>query len=172
MLLLVFNWYGYRIVLQILGNKANQALQAKLDTHQYKAADLIELRVPLNMPYLSDWKDFETYEGEITIKGSHYQYVKRKICKGELVLLCVANQNRDRLENLGNEFSKRASEFPAPEKKSQKPAKPLDTSSSDYTCTEPGQMAGCLNIPSLVMSSYQFHLPSTVSDPPFQPPNC
>jgi len=65
LLLLLFNFVGYRLLFDVLQQKANKELVAKLDNNQYNDADLITLTVPLSMPYLTDSKDFERKDGEI-----------------------------------------------------------------------------------------------------------
>jgi hypothetical protein len=58
------------------------------------------------MPYQTDWADFERYDGEIVIHGVHYKYVKRKIEGGQLVLKCIPNQDKQRLESAKDEIFK------------------------------------------------------------------
>ena len=68
---------------------------------------LIEIRVPLNAPYLSDnTTEFQRYDGELELDGVHYKYVKRKVVNGELVLLCLPNKSKTELQNSREEFFK------------------------------------------------------------------
>ena len=146
-------------------------MQAKLDNQQYDASDLIELRVPLNLPYISDWKDFENYAGETTINGQHYRYVKRKLEKGELVFLCLPNQNGDQLQKAGNEFFKQVNDIPSTEKKSKQPLKVTKATGNEFTCVD---MHGPLGYDQTILAPY----PSTNYFFPrsrhhsAQPPNC
>jgi len=50
-------------------NRNDIALQQKLDKQQYASRELIEVRVPVTLPYMNDWSQFESYEGETTING-------------------------------------------------------------------------------------------------------
>ena len=104
--LLFFNWFGYRIVSDCLQQQADTKLEAKLDNNDYDESQLIELRVPINLPYHNDWKAFERYNGEIEIEGVHYKYVKRKVEKGELVLLCLPNSQKQLLQSARDNFFK------------------------------------------------------------------
>lgn len=104
--MLVFNWFGYRIVSNWLQVRADAKLEARLDNNDYDNAQLIEVRVPLHLPYVSDWSHFERYDGEIEIKGVHYRYVKRKIEKGDLVLLCLPNTDKTHLQDARDDFFK------------------------------------------------------------------
>lgn len=105
--LLAFNWVGYRLLSGIIEHRSDLALESKIDNSEYDESTLIELRVPLNAPYLSENStDFERYYGEIEIDGIHYEYVKRKIFNGELVLLCLPNENKTKIQNSRAEFFK------------------------------------------------------------------
>ena len=104
--LLFFNWYGYRIVSSYLQQQSDTKFEAKLDNNEYDETQLIELRVPINLPYHNDWKGFERYNGEIEINGVHYKYVKRKVEKGELVLLCLPNSEKQLLQSARDNFFK------------------------------------------------------------------
>ena len=86
LLLLLFNFVGYRLLFSVLQQKADKNIVAKIDKQDYNDADLITLTVPLSMPYLTDSKDFERKDGEITLNGKVYHYVKQKISQGNLVL--------------------------------------------------------------------------------------
>lgn len=102
--LLFFNWYGYRVLSDYLQTRSVVRLEARLDKDDYNPAELIEIRVPLNLPYHNDWTDFERYNGEIEINGVHYNYVKRKLEKGELVLLCLPNNEKQLLQSARDQF--------------------------------------------------------------------
>lgn len=106
LLIFLFNWFGYRLLSDYLQHRSDAQLESRLDRQQYNEANLIELRIPLNMPYQNGTSDFERYDGEIEYNGIHYKYVKRKVANGELVLLCLPNENRMKLQNARDEFFK------------------------------------------------------------------
>ena len=88
-------------------NKADIALETRIDQSDYDESTLIEIRVPLNAPYLSDnTTAFERYDGELELDGIHYKYVKRKVVNGELVLLCLPNKSKTEIQNSREEFFK------------------------------------------------------------------
>jgi hypothetical protein len=104
LLLLVFNWCGYRFVFNWVQENAEAKLEARLDQHNYNESELLEISVPLNMPYQTDRADFERVDGEIEIGGVHYKYVKRKVEKGQLVLKCIPNHGKQVIMNARNAF--------------------------------------------------------------------
>lgn len=118
--ILCFNWFGYRLLSDILQQQANKALETRLDQHHYDESQLLEMRVPLAMPYQSDWSGFERCDGEIEINGIHYKYVKRKVENGQLVLLCLPNETKMRLQSARDDFYKLVNDLrhPSSNKKS------------------------------------------------------
>jgi hypothetical protein len=112
LLLFLFNWFGYRMLSDYMQFQADTRLEAQLDLDQYDPSRLIEMRVPLNMPYQLNSSDFERYDGEIEIKGAHYKYVKRKVENGQLVLLCLPNETKMQLQSARDEFFKLVNDLP------------------------------------------------------------
>lgn len=103
---LLFNWFGYRIMADYIEQQADRALEQKLDNSDYNESQLIEIKVPLKLPYQTDWKGFERYNGEIEVNGIHYKYVKRAVYKDSLILLCLPNEQKMKLQSARDEFFK------------------------------------------------------------------
>ena len=100
--LLLFNWYGYRFVINYLQKKAYNQLESRLDVKDYDESQLIELRVELNIPYQYSWSNFERHSGEIELDGKVYAYVERKVEDGYLVLKCIPNEAKQEIKQAGN----------------------------------------------------------------------
>jgi hypothetical protein len=77
---------------------------ARIDRSEYDDKDLIEVKVPVNLPYQTNWQDFERYDGEIQIAGVHYNYVKRKLQNDTLILMCIPNTDKMKLFNARETF--------------------------------------------------------------------
>lgn len=128
-----FNWFGYRLLTDFLQHKADQKLEAKLDRNDYDESQLIEMRIPLNMPYQTISSGFERIDGEIEIKGIHYKYVKRKVEAGELVLLCLPNHSKMQLESARDEFFQLVNDLQNPvQNKSSQPAPSFKSPVTEY----------------------------------------
>lgn len=128
-----FNWFGYRLLTDYLQHKADQHLEAQFDRHDYDESQLIEMRVPLNMPYQIASTDFERIDGEIEIDGIHYKYVKRKVDQGELVLLCLPNENKMRLQSARDDFFKLVNDLQNPtQNKNSQPAPSFKSPVTEY----------------------------------------
>ncbi len=133
--ILLFNWCGYRWVINLVQQNADTRLEAKLDRNDYDESQLLEIKVPLNMPYQTDWAGFERCDGEIEVNGLHYKYVKRKVQDGQLVLKCIPNQVKQRLESAKDDLFKINNDLQQDNaaKKTGVPAPtPVKNSLSDY----------------------------------------
>ncbi len=105
-LILLFNLCGYRMVIDLMQQKADNKLEAQLDNSDYDESQLIEIRVPMNMPYQQRYTEFERHYGEIEIDGKSYTYVKRKIEGDMLILKCIANQSKQEAKIIKNDLAK------------------------------------------------------------------
>jgi len=91
--------------------QADHQLQVVLDKETYNETDLITIKVPLNLPYITGSKEFERIDGEVNVNGTVYKYVKRKIDHGELVLLCLPDDKRTKLETAKDDFLRLSSDL-------------------------------------------------------------
>jgi len=103
---MLFNMVGYRFVFGILDHVASQKQNARLDAGDYNEANLIEITVPLNMPYQDRITEFERHYGEVTVDGLVYTYVKMKVDHNQLILKCISDVNRQQIKNAENNLAK------------------------------------------------------------------
>ena len=86
--------------------QANKQLELALDNNHYDESQLIELKVPVNLPYQTSWSSYQRYDGEIEISGVKYKYVKRKLANDTLYLKCIPNTKEMKLQTAKNDFFK------------------------------------------------------------------
>lgn len=110
---LSFNFAGYRLWYAYMQNRSDRVLEASLDKEEYDPNDLITVKVPLTLPYVNDWSDFQRANGEIEIEGRVYKFVKRKICQGQLILLCLPDDRKTHLKTAKEDFFKLANDLSA-----------------------------------------------------------
>lgn len=132
LLLLSFNFAGYRLLFYFLQKSADTAMTARLDAQQYNEEDLITIKVPLKNPYQVIQKDFERVDGELKIDGKIYKYVKRKVEGGQLVLLCLPDGQRLQLEDARHKAFKITNNVPASGKSDATKSIVLKNILSDY----------------------------------------
>jgi hypothetical protein len=118
--ILLFNWGGYRLVTCYLEEKADSRLEASFDNNTYDEADLVSIKIPAQFPYYTGSASFERIDGEINIKGVNYKYVKRRIYKDTLELLCVPNLAKTSVQNARDDFFRMANDLVANNNTSKK----------------------------------------------------
>ncbi|MBK6827190.1 MAG: hypothetical protein IPG86_10055 [Chitinophagaceae bacterium] len=105
LLVFLFNLAGYRVMIYFLQEHSAQKLEAMIDGDDYREEELIEMRVPMNMPYQQRFTAFERHYGRISIEGREYTYVKRKVEGDILILKCLPNHNGTRLQQIKDEIA-------------------------------------------------------------------
>lgn len=131
LILFVFNSVGYRLYISYVKDKEDMAFTATLDRGNYTDDELITVKIPINLPYQTNWKNFERIDGEITMpNGDVYKYVKRKIYNDTMILLCIQHDVKTRLEQKANEFFGKTNDLPGNE--TNKKADALKQIISDY----------------------------------------
>lgn len=89
-----------------LQQQQSSALEARIDQDQYDEAQLISIKVSLNLPYYNGYTEFERTYGSIKIEGVDYEYVKRRVYKDTLELLCLPNYQKTKLSTVSGEIAK------------------------------------------------------------------
>ncbi|CAN5526375.1 hypothetical protein BH10BAC2_BH10BAC2_25310 [soil metagenome] len=99
-------------------NLSDKQIVREIDNTGYNDAELVEIAIPLNMPYLVSRDNYERYDGSIEFNGTHYNYVKRKVSNDTLHLLCIANEQKTELYNAKYDYTKQLSDASSGKKSS------------------------------------------------------
>ncbi|MBU3744617.1 MAG: hypothetical protein FGM61_08750 [Sediminibacterium sp.] len=111
LLILLFNWGGYRLLSNWMASHAQAQFQSVLDEEQYNEADLLHIKVPATLPYGVSNAQFEKVEGSIEMNGVSYSYVKRRFYQDTLELLCLPNIQTTQIKNARDAFAQLANDF-------------------------------------------------------------
>ena len=95
--LFAFNTVGYRLWIEYVQTRTDAKLEAKLDKGYYNEDELITVKVPVNLPYQTNGKEFERVDGEMNVNGIVYKYVKRMVYNDTLILLCIPHEEKIKL---------------------------------------------------------------------------
>src|SRR5688572_5669011 len=95
---------GYTLVFDQFEKSSDSRQEAKIEGLAYSDAELIEVKVPLRLPYQVSTAGFERFDGEVEMNGVHYNYVKRKVQNDTLVLLCLPNEAKTEVSNARETF--------------------------------------------------------------------
>ncbi|HEU4859650.1 MAG TPA: hypothetical protein VFT15_07435 [Chitinophagaceae bacterium] len=133
--LMVFNLAGYRWLFSAIEKKVTANLEQRISSGKYSDEQLVEIRIPLNMPYYTD-KDYENVYGETDFNGEHYRYVKRKVSGNTLYLLCLPNKEKTSIANAKNEFTKAVNDIPGNKPGSQQKNNFIKLLTSEFQVNE------------------------------------
>jgi hypothetical protein len=111
--MILFNWYGYRLLTAYLESRTNEQLASSLDNNSYDESALISVKVPAGrLAYYNSSPQFERFEGQIEISGLQYKYVKRRLFNDSIEMLCIPNQMATRLRIDKNDFFQLVNDLP------------------------------------------------------------
>ncbi len=65
--------------------------------NMYNVHDLIMVKLPVSMPGIQNWTDFEHISGQIQFKKACYNYVKLKLTRDTIYVMCIPNYEKTRL---------------------------------------------------------------------------
>lgn len=150
LLVFAFNLGGYYLLFKALQVNAHSQLVQKLNNDEYSESQLIELRIPIHLPYPSffDNTEYKRVDGKIKHKGNIYKLVKQKLERDMLIVLVINDNVEKQLVDHFQEFEKATQDHPISNKnQSAQTIKQLQKEyhSSDFEFAE---------IKSVVCSSY------------------
>ncbi|WP_336515968.1 hypothetical protein [Pollutibacter soli] len=130
---------GYHLVFNQLEKESELKMASRLEKSDYSDHELIEIKLPVNIPYQANSAGFEQFVGEIEVDGMHYNYVKRKMQNDTLILLCLPNNDKSNISTARETFFSLVNEMNrASDGKSipSVPAKSIKFSVSDFDSIE------------------------------------
>ena len=173
LLVLTFNWLGYRFVFDHLEQKQDRLLESKLDLDEYDESDLLSIKAHFPAPYFvaSNQDQFERWNGEVEINGVMYKYVKRRFFSDSVEFLCIPNTGAELLKEARHDYFRIANDIiPTESNKGSDQKAPVfknhlseyceDIPKYDFTITNKQKHTGML------CSSYLPVAPMDVLSPP------
>ena len=99
MLLSVHLFYtgGYSLVFQYFIHKSEVTIVKQIYDNKVDATQLIQIKLPVHMPNIKDWPDYERMQGQIQLKDRYYNYLGVKMTKDTMYLVCIANSVKTHL---------------------------------------------------------------------------
>jgi len=132
----LFNVSGYRLFFSFAESFADKQIVASIDANKYDETALVQIKMPLNIPYSIDHRSYERCNGQIEINGVQYNYVKRIVQNDTLYLYCVPNESKTQLCNTKADYTKQLADVPS-NKKAGSPDIKLNVFSGDYNIISP-----------------------------------
>jgi hypothetical protein len=165
----LYNLGGYMVMFQYFIYQANKFNEEQISKNLYKTSDLVEIKIPVNLPHINSWNRYERISGAVQLQENWYNYVKLKMTRDTLFIMCVPNYKTTRLISANVIYAREVSEAPLNAKKQATPLKSI--SMLKYV---PLSAAATLTVSTLVIKPAPIHLniKPVVSpiDVPGQPP--
>jgi len=111
LIVFVFNIVGYKVAFYFMEQRAEHQIEQKLDVVKNSDKGLITIKVPLNLPYQTNWTDFERVDGEYNYNGKTYKYVKRKVLNDTLILVCLDFKEKRQIQKQSNDLFKKINDL-------------------------------------------------------------
>ncbi len=99
LLVQMFSLYGPIAMYEYCLFRTDKVFNEQISQNRYKLDDLFEIKVPVSMPTIQDWKDFTYISGQVQLKSGLYNYVKIKMTRDTIFLMCIPNYRETRLIN-------------------------------------------------------------------------
>jgi len=158
---LFFNWYGYQLLSSYWQQLADRRMEAALDNHEFNDSELLSIKVPIRtLSYYNSSLDFERVDGQIIIGHMSYKYVKRRILKDSLELLCIPNLWATRLRTARDDFFRQVNDLNPETDHGQHPASNTSHHKGFQKDFSPGTISYTLEWPTGTTSSAIRALPS------------
>jgi hypothetical protein len=113
------------VLFQYFIYQSNKFNEKQISKNLYKASDLVEIKIPVNLPKITKWSGYERISGTIQLQENWYNYVKLKMTRDTLYVMCVPNYKTTRLINANIIYAREVSEAPLNAKKQAMPLKSI-----------------------------------------------
>ena len=124
---LVFHWY--------LTYKSDKFFDEQISKNRYSLDDLTEVKIPANLPAITDWKNYENMEGSVHFSNTSYNYVKIKMTRTAIYLMCIPNYSTTQLQSKNIIDARHIADIPVP-KKDHVPFGKVDFTTYSYQSTQ------------------------------------
>lgn len=95
----LFNIGGQVILHQYFSYLSDKFFNEQTSKGLYNVHDLTEVKLPANMPGISEWGGYEDIRGQIQFGDNTYNYVKMKITRTAVYLMCVPDYSTTTFSN-------------------------------------------------------------------------
>ncbi|MFI5137652.1 MAG: hypothetical protein ACHQIM_07480 [Sphingobacteriales bacterium] len=112
----LFNIGGQLVLHQCAVFLSDRFFNAQTSKGLYNVNDLTEVKLPVNMPGITDWRAYENISGQIKFENSCYNYVKMKITRNAIYLMCIPDYATTSLTDKNIIDAKRVKDIPVPKK--------------------------------------------------------
>jgi len=113
---LVFNMGGYTLLFEYFIKASDRLANEQISKGNYRHDELIEIKIPVRMPYVQEQRRYEDVSGQIQFKGNYYNYVALKMTRDTMYVKCIPNYAKTKLVNDNVITAKQISDTPLAKK--------------------------------------------------------
>lgn len=129
----LFNAGGYDLFFQYMMYRSDVKVFDKINNNHYRHSDLVEVKIPVDMPTQQDWDSYQAISGQVEVKGARYDYAEIKITRDTLYLRVVPNPELTKLVKANVLYGKLVNDLPTSNTKhSNNPLTKKSLSESEY----------------------------------------
>lgn len=88
---------GYELVFKYFIHQSDVQIVKQMYDNKFNSQKLIEIKVPVNMPTIQDWAEYEQVTGQIQLNGGYYNYIRIKMTRDTMSLICLPNKVKENL---------------------------------------------------------------------------
>jgi hypothetical protein len=112
----LFSVGGKLVLHQYFSSRSDKFFISQTSKGLYNKNDLTEVKLPCNMPGITDWVDYEDIKGCIQFNDVSYNYVKMKVTRTALYLMCVPDYSTTQLLHQNVIDARQSKGLPVPKK--------------------------------------------------------
>ncbi len=160
------------VVFQYFMHRSDVQIVKQLYDNKVDHVKLVELKVPVNMPTIQDWPEYEHVQGQIQLNNAYYNYVRLRMTRDTMYLICLQNDTKTKLEKANVIMAKNVNDVPL----SKKGATNSSNKKADQAYDHVYQVLKCDYAPqiNLIKEGSSFclaHLSNPYIESPGKPPN-
>lgn len=154
---------------QCLIHRSDTFAESQISKGLYNVKELVEIKIPVNMPGIQNWQEFEPVSGQVQLNGASYNYVKLRVTTDTLFVMCIPNYKTTRLIKDNIIYARQVSDVPLNKKGSTSNMKQLSIDKYNHLVYE-----YYIEPPAVLLKSVNRHfavslppaLPAQVDQPP------
>ena len=112
----LFNIGGQLLFYEYALYQSDKLFDEQINQNRYNPDDLTEVRIPANIPGIADENNYEYINGRVQFGNTAYNYVKIKITRTAIYLVCIPNYATTHLSNQNIINAMQIPDIPVPKK--------------------------------------------------------
>lgn len=112
----LFNIGGQLAFYQYAVYKTENFFNEQISKNRYNVNDLTEIKIPVNLPDITDGQCYQSLNGQVQFEDASYNYVRIKITRTAIYLVCIPNYATTHLIDQNIIRVKQIKDIPVPKK--------------------------------------------------------